>query len=242
MRPVERVPGAAPPLAILALPVSPRSMMFRVANCTEIGSGRENEDAYAVRPHPADPGCLLCVVADGQGGQPRGGPAARLARQRCIDIAAAAPPDQLRYPDTWSTILADVDRVVADDPATGLTTLAGLCIFADQVVGASVGDSAAVLACADRATATLTQRQFKDPPVGSGMATAIGFAAPLARPWTLLAMTDGVWKYAGWQKVRASAEGDRTADILDALRSAVRLRSGAYPDDFTLVVLQPASS
>jgi serine/threonine protein phosphatase PrpC len=212
--------------------------MPRVAHCSEIGSGRENEDAFAVLDHPIDPTCLLCAVADGQGGQPRGGPAARLACQVCLDIAARTPPDRLLLPEVWAGILADVDQAVADDPSAGLTTVVGLCVTGDQVAGASNGDSAAVVACAGRPTRTLTERQFKNPPVGSGMVTAIGFSAALARPWTVLVMTDGVWKYAGWDKARACAEAGQGAAILDTLRDAVRLRSGVFPDDFTLVVVQ----
>jgi PPM family protein phosphatase len=212
--------------------------MPRVETCTEIGDGRKNEDAFAVQPHPANPGCLLCAVADGQGGQPRGGPAARLACQVCLEAASRMPPDQLCRPAVWTDILGEVDRAVAADPRAGLTTLIGLCVTGEEVVGGSNGDSAAVLACAGRPTLTLTGRQAKDPPTGSGMATATAFHATFARPWTLLVMTDGVWKYAGWEKVRSCAEAGRGPAILDTLRGAVRLRSGAYPDDFTLVIVQ----
>src|SRR5688572_10509793 len=106
--------------------------MPRVAHCSEIGSGRENEDAFTVLDHPVDPAYLLCAVADGQGGQPRGGPAARLACQMCLDIAARTPPDRLLLPEVWAGILAEVDQAVADDPSAGLTTLVGLCVTGDQ--------------------------------------------------------------------------------------------------------------
>jgi serine/threonine protein phosphatase PrpC len=181
---------------------------------------------------------LICAIADGQGGQPRGGPAARLACQACVDLAAALSPVRLRLADAWAGIVNRVDRTVADDSGTGLTTFIGLCVVGEWLAGASVGDSAAMLACEGKPATTLTRRQFKDPPIGSGMATAIGFSAALVRPWTLLVMTDGVWKYAGWEKVRACAEGGHGADMLETLRAAVRLRSGAYPDDFTVVVVQ----
>jgi serine/threonine protein phosphatase PrpC len=212
--------------------------MLRVVTCTEIGDGRQNEDAFAVQPHPADPDCLLCALADGQGGQPCGGPAARLACRACIEIASRTPPDRLRRADVWAAILGEVDRAVTADPAAGLTTLIGLCVTGGAIVGASNGDSAAVLACAGGRLLTLTERQAKHPPVGSGAAAPTGFDAPLLRPWTLLVMTDGVWKYAGWEKVRSCAGGADAEAIHDSLRAAVRLRSGAFPDDFTLVVVQ----
>jgi PPM family protein phosphatase len=212
--------------------------MYRISHCTEIGCGRENEDAFAVQAHPADPNCLLCVVADGQGGQAGGGPAARLACRTCIELAAAVPVHRLWTADTWTKILTDVDRAVCADPAAGFTTLIGLSVVGGRVRGASVGDSAAMLACAGQPVRVLTERQIKDPAVGWGTAAAVGFGADLVAPWTLLVMTDGVWKYAGWEKLRISAASEQRSEIFDTLKAAVRLRSGAYPDDFTLVAVQ----
>jgi hypothetical protein len=212
-----------------------------VTHCTEIGCGRENEDAITVQPHPADPNCLLCVIADGQGGQAGGGPAARLACRTCIELAAATPLYRLWSADTWTKILADVDRAVCADSVAGFTTLIGLCVVEGRVRGASVGDSAVLLKCAGRPVQILTDKQVKNPAVGWGTAVAVGFGADLVAPWTLLVMTDGVWKYAGWEKLRACAESGTGPEILDTLRAAVRLRSGAFQDDFTLVVVQTDS-
>jgi hypothetical protein len=159
-----------------------------------------------------------------------------LACRKCVEFAAATNPIRLRMPNAWASILGRVDHVVTDDPGCGLTTLIGLSIVGDWISGASVGDSAVGLVCADRPFAVLTEQQFKDPPVGTGAANAVGFSAALVHPWTLLAMTDGVWKYAGWTKIRVCVEGGRGQDILNTLRDSVRLRSGVYQDDFTLVV------
>ena len=49
----------------------------------------------------------------------------------------------------------------------------------------------------------LTANQIKNPPVGSAAAVFTPFAGRLERPWTVLAMSDGVWKYVGWERVRA---------------------------------------
>jgi hypothetical protein len=212
--------------------------MLRVAHCTETGPHRENEDAFAVRPHPADPNCLLCVIADGQGGQADGGPAARLACQTYLDLAAGTELYRLWTADTWARILMDVDRIVCTDSVAGFTTLIGLCVVGGRIRGASVGDSAVLLKCAGRPAQILTDKQVKHPAVGWGSAVAVGFCAEVVAPWTLLVMTDGVWKYAGWEKLLASTESGHSSEILDTLRCAVRLRSGAYPDDFTLVIVQ----
>ena len=68
------------------------------------------------------------------------------------------------------------------------------------VAGASSGDSAALLVAGRHAT-ELTAGQRKDPPVGSGVATAVPFAVTARGPWRLLVMSDGVWKYVGWDRV-----------------------------------------
>ena len=51
----------------------------------------------------------------------------------------------------------------------------------------------------------VTGCQTKDPPVGSGEAFFVPFAAELTPPWLVLAMTDGVWKYAGWHRLEEVA-------------------------------------
>jgi serine/threonine protein phosphatase PrpC len=212
--------------------------MFTVLHHSEPGGHVHNEDAFAVTAHPRDPSCLLGAVADGQGGQPRGGPAARLACRAVLDAAAALPTDRLLVPGTWEDLLSGADQAVAADPGAGLTTLVAFAVRGDALAGASSGDSAAVALDGRGASTILTARQLKNPPVGSGAAEAVGFACLLTRPWTVLALTDGVWKYAGWPAVleamRLSAEA-----VVPALRArAVLPGSGALPDDFTALLVR----
>src|SRR5439155_3667592 len=173
--------------------------MLTVAHCTEIGSGGENEDSFIVRPHPNDANCLLCAVADGVGGQSLGGPAARLACQACMDRASRTALDRLASPTSWADIVRQTDHAVAGDRSAGLTTLIGLSVSGKRVDGASVGDSAAVILELGKPMRLLTEHQRKDPPVGSGGAIGTGFSCEMIAPWKLLVMTDGVWKYAGWE-------------------------------------------
>ena len=50
-------------------------------------------------------------------------------------------------------------------------------------------------------------------------------------------MSDGVWKYAGWQKIIELASEQRGQALLNAIQSAARLKgSGRFPDDFTVVM------
>jgi serine/threonine protein phosphatase PrpC len=211
--------------------------MLTVAHCSEIGCGGENEDSFAVRPHPDDPNYLLCAVADGQGGQLLGGPAARLACKVCLDVASRTPLDRLANPTGWADVVRQTDQAVAGDRTAGKTTLVCLSVIGNRIDGASCGDSAAVVLGEGQPLRILTEHQKKDPPVGSGGVVATGFSAEMVAPWKLLMMTDGVWKYAGWEWVRHAATLPDANEALDALRAAARPRFGRFQDDFTLVVV-----
>jgi serine/threonine protein phosphatase PrpC len=213
--------------------------MIRVHNHSEVGGHAANEDSFAVQSHPQDADCWLCFVADGQGGQRGGGPAARLACETGIAEAAKLSPFKLRDPYTWSEILRRCDQAVQRDSAAGYTTFIGLCVYQGEAVGASSGDSAVLLAC-NGTTLELTANQTKNPPVGSGAMIATPFAASLASPWQLLAMTDGVWKGVGWNAISEQMKQLTGQMLIDQLRRlAISAGGGSLRDDFTAVVLQP---
>src|SRR5262249_2410116 len=108
----------------------------------------------------------------------------------------------------------------------------------EHLWGASSGDSAALVVNAGQPGNILTNRQKKNPPLGSGEAVFVNFGSRLARPWTVLAMTDGVWKYAGWEVILKMGAEKRREEVIPALRYRARLqRSGSFQDDFTLIVL-----
>ena len=208
-----------------------------VLSFSETGGHPHNEDAFAVAYHPLDPAVVVCVVADGQGGQPGGGPAAKLACQTAIEMVSKLPPDRLGDPLTWSGLLRVVDEAVRADRVAGFTTFVGLCVFGGRVVGVSSGDSAALLVAGGRAV-ELTRGQHKNPPVGSGAARPVPFDAASDAP-RVLVMTDGVWKYVGWQRVTETAHRDRGAALLASLQRDARLPgSGRFQDDFTVVLLE----
>lgn len=182
---------------------------------------------------------FVCAVADGQGGQAGAALAAAIACQTCIEKASSFPLDQLLSPLTWTTILRQSDAAVTAAENAGYTTLIGFCLAENAICGGSSGDSAVLLRGAGQRPRILTEGQAKNPPVGSGGAVFVPFASPLVSPWTVLAMTDGVWKYAGWESVlAASAEGAAEA-ILHKLRANAALqRTGCLQDDFTLAIFQ----
>jgi serine/threonine protein phosphatase PrpC len=216
--------------------------MVSAQSYSETGGHLENEDAFAVQQHPLDPNLWLCFVADGQGGRSGGGAAARLACRAAVDLAVRWPPDRLANPAVWSSILESADEAVEADPVAEFTTLVGLAASRDRVVGASCGDSAALLMSAARVV-ELTAGQRKNPPVGSGSAVAVQFAATLSSGWQLLGMSDGVWKYVGWDRIVVAARRVRGATLVAELQQMARMPvSGAFPDDFTVVVLEDQAS
>jgi serine/threonine protein phosphatase PrpC len=199
--------------------------MIRTHTFSEPGGHPVNEDAFVLRPFA---GGWVAAVADGMGGRAGGRRAAQLA---CETVSNSQSPFLDR--------LSEADAAVAADREAGFTTLVALHLSETRLEGASCGDSAAVAVCPGAAPKVLTSRQFKNPPVGSGEAAFVPFALDLVGPWRVLLMSDGVWKYASWDRVwdfaaRLSGEG-----LIHALAEAARLpATGEFQDDFTLVVLE----
>jgi serine/threonine protein phosphatase PrpC len=212
--------------------------MVNVFSYSEPGGHAENEDAFDVRVHPDDLGCYLCAVADGQGGQAGGAVASRIACKVCIDSAATYPSEKLLDPALWVQILQTADAAVCDDPDAGYTTLVAFSVTEGWICGASNGDSAALFQNTDQPGKILTERQYKNPPVGSRAAKPVSFSAKLVPPWTVLAMSDGVWKYVGWESIFQIVLQKHGQEIIDALRDRAKLpRTQRLQDDFTAVLL-----
>jgi len=212
--------------------------MVGVHSCSEAGGHRLNEDAFRVQAHPLAPDSWLCFVADGQGGHAGGGRAAQLACQAAVGVARRCRPEALIDPSVWSNILRQADVAVAADSQAGLTTLVGLAVHRDHVAGVSSGDSATLLVCDGKPT-ELTAAQHKNPPVGSGAAVPAPFVAAATEPWRLLVMSDGVWKYVGWDHIVEIASRAHGQAVISELQQLARLPgSGRFQDDFTVVVLE----
>jgi PPM family protein phosphatase len=217
--------------------------MIAVHSTTEAGGHPVNEDTFVVLQHRENADCWICTLADGQGGQPNGGPASKLACHTVMELAQSQPVNCLMDVRTWQAILNQADAAVAADRKAGFTTLIGFCVMDNKVCGGSNGDSAVALfdetRTCDELTQSLTKFQIKNPPIGSGDAAVVPFAADLRKPWMILAMSDGVWKYARWDRIKESAQSLRGQALIEAIKDSARLnRSGKLQDDFTLVVMQ----
>jgi hypothetical protein len=212
---------------------------IRFFSYSEPGDKPENEDALVTFCHPQNREIYVGAVADGQGGRAGGRQAAKLACQKFRECSSTVSGDRLLAPDVWEDILAKVDRAVADDSAAGFTTFVALAVGNGRLVGASNGDSAAVLLIADKPGLVLTSHQHKNPPVGSGAVAFVTFAAKLTPPWTILALTDGVWKYTGWEHILSLNPHTPPQQVCQSLLDRARLaKTGRLQDDFTLILLQ----
>jgi serine/threonine protein phosphatase PrpC len=205
---------------------------------SEPGGHETNEDAIGVTRYADDPTTFVCALSDGQGGQPGGALAARIAVDSCLKNALARPLDKLLNPFTWQAIGEVVDRDVTLEPDAGYATFIGLAVSASFVAGASCGDSAAVLLLDDKFV-RLTERQHKNPPIGSGAAPLTSFSAKLDGSWKVVMMSDGVWKYAGWEAIIERCRAENGQELIKVLREAAASRTrGKLSDDFSIVLVE----
>ena len=212
--------------------------MPKVFSYTRAGHQPENQDAFSLRSHPRDPGVMLCALADGQGGQKGAAEAADLACGVCIEAAASQATLDLGTPDTWIDILKSVDHAVARDPVAGFTTLVAFCVTAERVIGGSCGDSAAVLVRGPGDGKILTADQPKYPPIGSGTASFGCFQAGLTRSWALIAVSDGVWKYTGWEPLLQITNAKPAEQTVTEMLNGAQMALNHPPqDDFTILIV-----
>jgi PPM family protein phosphatase len=213
--------------------------MINVTTFSEAGGHPVNEDVFIVQRHPPGSDYWLGFLADGQGGRAGGADAARVACRTAVEAALRLEPAELMKLADWHAILQEADRAVCEDPEAGFTTLLGFFIADGSLAGASCGDSAVLTLSAREPAREVTRGQIKNPPVGSGEAKFTSFSASLAAPWSVLAMSDGVWKYVGWERLVRAASTWRGEALMGALQGFARLpRSGQFPDDFTVVAFE----
>ena len=214
--------------------------MINLISFSEIGDHATNEDAFRAEPHPSDPKSYLCFLADGQGGRPGGRQAAQLACETALTRIKALPQRKLTDAATWEASLAQADRAVFADKEAGVTTLLGFYLTEALMIGASSGDSAVLVKSGSSEPFEATQHQYKNPPVGSGGARFVSFVERLRAPWSVLAMSDGVWKYVGWKKLIEAVSSLQGQTLIAYVQEQARLKSGRFPDDFTLALFESA--
>jgi hypothetical protein len=159
-----------------------------------------------------------------------------LAVSTCVELALTLPVSALRDRKTWVSILQEADTAVSAAEGAGFCSLVVLGAEGDGIRGASCGDCAASL-CRAGQLVDLTEDQRKNPPVGSRSAQPVGFAESLKTPWRLIVMSDGVWKYAGWEAVAQALKATERPNIVASLRQ-VACREGRLLDDFSVAIFE----
>ncbi len=205
---------------------------------SEPGGHLTNEDAIGILRLADDPVTLICALSDGQGGQAGGAVAAQTAVDSCLEKAQSYALEELTNAQTWEAIGEIVDRNVSLKPDAGYATFIGLVLIPSFVVGISSGDSAVALFLNDKFV-LLNEHQHKNPPIGSGAARLAPFSARLNQPWKLLLMSDGVWKFIGWETIIKRCGADSGQELMSSLRDvAAKNTGGTLADDFSLILIE----
>ncbi len=188
-------------------------------------------------PHPQDNSVWVACIADGQGGQSNGAQAAQTACTSYFEKAASLPCRELFQEKIQQDLLHHVDDCVA--LTGGFTTFIAMVFDHRSLIGGSSGDSKVYATTGQGTIEEFTISQHKNPPVGSGGAVFETFARPLFPRLRLLMVTDGVWKYAGYEKIKNALEADSFSEVASVLRAATLTRCGTtLPDDFSLIGIE----
>lgn len=202
----------------------------------KIENGDRGQDRIAIDHHKNN---WIIVVADGAGGT---GGGAEAAQAVCDGIITEFRTHITELDNIlWGASLKALDQKMLRTCNGGLTTAVVVAINNGRVSGASVGDSMAWL-LSDTDMIDLTKYQLRQPLLGSGEASPIGFRPifmngriPYGR---LLVGTDGLFKYAQPDRIVTLARNDNLEKATISLIDAVRLRSGALPDDVAIVLCE----
>lgn len=185
-------------------------------------SNIENQDRACVVQQQV----ITIGLADGAGGLSGGTQAA----QHIVNALQETPVE------CANILLQQLDYRIEQDPMAGETTAIVIKIQKHQIIGASVGDSAAWLINKGQVI-DLTQQQQRKPLLGSGRATPISFSHHVATGLLLVA-SDGLVKYASTSDImqQLSNQHDLT-QCSRQLIELVRFPSGQLPDDVTIILL-----
>ncbi|MBI4952305.1 MAG: protein phosphatase 2C family protein [Myxococcales bacterium] len=184
-------------------------------------------------------GGIVVVVADGAGGVSGGGEAAEVALHQ-VGAALAQPGLEPFVSGSWVEVHREADREIERDGVAGETTCVVVAISDDgQLVGASCGDSGALVVERGGAADDLTRDQHRKRRLGTGRAVPVAFERATLRG-TLVVATDGLLAYARPSvvaEVVLGAQGD-LEEVVRALVECVRPPGrGELIDDVAVVVV-----
>ncbi len=194
---------------------------------------RENQDHIEIRRVGSR---RLVALADGQGGREGGALAARVAVPSALDWLEKTSEELDSH--ALRTAIAVADETVEAHEDTGFSTLILLVCEQDHIIGASVGDSMALHITATNSI-ELTERQRKNPPLGSGAALGTSFAVQPQVGEQILVMSDGVFRFSSLETIARTCRGSEDFDALPNLLALQNLsQNGALPDDWSAILLR----
>ena len=171
---------------------------------------------------------IFFCVADGAGGMSGGQEASHAVTQ---SIRESNILDTLNTPDDFELFLRNLDTSLYLNPEAGETTVVFGVIRKGLIVGASVGDSEAWLFAPD-VDYELTSLQYKKSLLGSNEAIPVGFG-PVDFCSVLLVGSDGLFKYASHQKLKALLVSPSTS--AKEIASLAKVHTGTLQDDISLI-------
>ena len=212
---------------------------------SEPGDGKAARQVAATRMSwscartPATP--MSCCVRSpmGKAGRRAGQRRHGWPLEESLRLASSLFVRDMREEALWYAVVGAADDAVCEDDAAGYCSLVSLCVSGQAFWGASCGDSGALLLSGGR-DFLLTDDQRKNPPVGSSAARPVAFSRPAYAPgWVLLVVSDGVWKYVGWERITQHGRPASGAGVDRCLASSGprHASGGSLPDDFSVALL-----
>jgi serine/threonine protein phosphatase PrpC len=175
---------------------------------------------------------LILVLADGAGGLSGGAKAAEFV----VENTKSRVNSTMVSSDQLCTFLIALDREMSVSGTMGETTCVIVILSEAGVIGASVGDSGALI-FSKGGVDNLTRNQIRKPLLGSGQAAPVGFNRTLL-DGVLLIASDGLLKYTSQEKIAAVIAATSFADTTKKLIDLVRYQSGTLPDDVSVLLVQ----
>jgi len=175
---------------------------------------------------------LILVLADGAGGLSGGAKAAEFVvesvKKRINSLVVSS--EQL------CAFLTTLDHEMSSNGTLGETTCAIVILSEGRIIGASIGDSGALIFSKDSVD-DLTKGQIRKPLLGSGRALSTGFNRSHLDGILLIA-SDGLLKYTSQEKIAATIETSNFNSAANKLIDLVRYQSGTLPDDISILLVR----
>ena len=170
------------------------------------------------------------VLADGSGGISGGGEAADYVVNELV---------KKEYPQQAVVLMDEllrIDSELMQTPLLGESTVILITLEENQFTGAAVGDSE-IYQFSSGELINLAEHKEPKPALGSTGCFPATFQGDL-QAGRVLICSDGLWKYSGIEKIKASLKEPNLEVAADSLLECAKLPNGKLQDDVSLIVVQ----